>query len=878
VADTVLLIDGNSITFRAFYATYTSLDRFTNHAGIHTNAIFGFNNMLDILLKRIEPTKVLVAFDAGKTTFRTKKYGEYKGGRQKTPTELLEQIPLIKKMLVGYGITNYELADWEADDIIGTLAKQAEAAGDDVIVVTGDRDLTQLTTDKVTVAVTVKGVQDVEEYTPEHVEEKLGVTPRQIIDLKGLMGDTSDNYPGVTKVGEKTAIKLIKQFGSVENLYANIDELKKSKMKENLINDRDAAFMSKDLATIRQDAPLAIGLDDIDYAGPDVTSLRDFFTEMDMKTALAKLGADPAAETPHADYTVLTLDNVAELANLKAPVAFELEMLGDNYHTEDVLAFVIGDAKQTFVSRDLTLLDDLEVHMRLEDSALDMTVFDAKRNMIAARRLGLNIAPKFDALLASYLLDPDDNSTDLGTLAREHDYLTLPSDVDVYGKGAKLHEPDEEALFNHLALKVQALLALRPKLEAELAEQEETSLFTDLELPLAHVLADMEYTGITLDTDTLAAMGEQFAGSMAVLEQDIYREAGHEFNLNSPKQLGVILFEELGLPVIKKTKTGYSTSVEVLEQLRNSHPMIQMILDWRALSKIQSTYVKGLQAAVHADGKIHTRYQQTLTQTGRLSSVDPNMQNIPARDLGKQVRRAFVPSHEGWVIFSSDYSQIELRVLAHISGDANMQEAFKEGRDIHANTAMKIFGLKDASEVTADMRRQAKATNFGIVYGISDFGLAKNIGITRQQAKQFIEGYFAQYPQVHDYMDKMVQQASAQGYVETLFHRRRYLHDINSRNFNLRSFAERTAMNTPIQGSAADIIKIAMVRMQKALAEKHLQAKMLLQVHDELIFEAPASELPELEKLVPQVMDSAVKLDVPLVVESHAGKTWYEAK
>jgi DNA polymerase-1 len=878
VADTVLLIDGNSITFRAFYATYTSLDRFTNHAGIHTNAIFGFNNMLDILLKRIEPDKVLVAFDAGKTTFRTKKYSDYKGGRQKTPTELLEQIPLIKKMLAGYGIINYELADWEADDIIGTLAKQAEAAGDDVIVVTGDRDLTQLTTDKVTVAVTVKGVQDIEEYTPAHVEEKLGVTPRQIIDLKGLMGDTSDNYPGVTKVGEKTAIKLVKQFGSVENLYANIDELKKSKMKENLINDKDAAFMSKDLATIRQDAPITVGLADIDYAGPDVPTLREFFTDMDMKTAVAKLGADPNAAAPKADYTVLTLDNVDALAQLQAPVAFELEMLGENYHTEDVLAFVIGDAKQTFVSRDLSLLDDLEVHMRLEDDALDMTVFDAKRNIIAARRLGLNIEPKFDALLASYLIDPDDNSTDLGTLAREHDYLNLPSDVDIYGKGAKLHEPEEAELFNHLALKVQALLALRPKLTAELAKQEETSLFTDLELPLARVLADMEYTGITLDSATLAEMGDQFAGSMAVLEQNIYREAGHEFNLNSPKQLGVILFEELGLPVIKKTKTGYSTSVDVLEQLRSSHPMIQMILDWRALAKIQSTYVKGLQAAVHADGKIHTRYQQTLTQTGRLSSVDPNMQNIPARDLGKQIRRAFVPSHDDWVIFSSDYSQIELRVLAHISGDANMQEAFKEGRDIHANTAMKIFGLKDASEVTPDMRRQAKATNFGIVYGISDFGLAKNIGITRKQAKQFIEGYFAQYPQVHDYMDKMVKQASEQGFVKTLFHRRRYLHDINSRNFNLRSFAERTAMNTPIQGSAADIIKIAMVRMQKALAEQHLQAKMLLQVHDELIFEAPASELPVLEKLVPQVMDSAVKLDVPLVVESHAGKTWYEAK
>ena len=873
----VLLIDGNSVAFRAFYATYTALDNFTNHAGVHTNAIFGFDNMLATLLKRDTPDKVLVAFDAGKTTFRTKKYDNYKGGRQKTPEELLEQMPLIKQMLEGYGIQHYELANYEADDIIGTLSHQADLAGDTVTIVTGDRDLTQLATANVTVAVTIKGLQETESYTPAHMQDKFEVTPKQFIDLKGLMGDTSDNYPGVTKVGEKTAIKLIKEFGSIENLYAHVDELKKSKMKENLINDRDNAFMSKDLATIRLDAPLTIGLDDIDYAGPDVETLRAFFTEMDMKSALKRLGAVPVA-VKQVEYTELTADNLALAMQLKAPVAFELSMLGDNYHTEALRGFMVADANQIFVSTDVSLLGDLEFSMWLGDAARQLTVFDAKRNIVAGSRAGVELHPDFDALLASYLLDPDDNSTDLGTLARNHDYMQLQADVDVFGKGAKLHMPEKTDFCNFLAQKADALLTLRPQLLAELAKQNESALFTDLELPLSTVLAQMEMAGITMDADVLQGMGEQWTGSMNVLEQEIYNEAGREFNLNSPKQLGVVLFEELGLPVIKKTKTGYSTSVDVLEQLKSSHPIIQKILDWRGLAKLQSTYVNGLQKALHADGKIHTRYLQTLTQTGRLSSVDPNMQNIPARGLGKQVRYAFVPSKPDWVIFSSDYSQIELRVLAHISGDKNMQEAFKEDRDIHANTAMKIFGLDSADQVTPDMRRQAKATNFGIVYGISDFGLAANIGITRIQAKAFIAGYFEQYPDVKTYMDKMVAKAREDGYVETLFNRRRYLRDIHSRNFNLRSFAERTAMNTPIQGSAADIIKVAMVRMQQALTEHHLQAKMLLQVHDELIFEAPRSEVAVLAKLVPQVMDSAVKLDVPLKVESNYGDTWYDAK
>lgn len=878
MAKNILLIDGNSITFRAFYATYTSLDRFTNSDGVHTNAILGVNNMLDNLLASQDFDKILVAFDAGSKTFRTAKYDDYKAGRQKTPDELLEQLPLVKEMLEGHGIVHYELANYEADDIIGTLAREADQQGDQVLVVTGDRDLTQLATDRVTVAVTKKGVTELEEYTPAYVQEKLGVTPRQIIDLKGLMGDTSDNYPGVTKVGEKTAIKLVQQFGSVEDLYAHINDLKASKMKEHLVEDHDQAIMSRDLATIRQNAPITIGLDDINFAGPDYEQLRAFYQRMDMRQALKRMGAQGAAPATQVEYTELAAENLDAAMQLKAPVAFELEMLTDNYHTAQVEGFVVADEHHTFVSTDTSLLQDMEFALWLGDASRQLTVFDAKRNLVAGRHLGLDLHPDFDALLASYLLNPDENSNDLGQLARQHNYDALPADEDVYGKGAKLHVPDHDEFCNHMAQKGAALLALRPRLTTELADQDETQLFTDLELPLARVLGDMEYTGISLDTNILAEMGKQLTGSMSVLEQQIYADAGQEFNLNSPKQLGVVLFEDLGLPVVKKTKTGYSTSVSVLEQLRTAHPIIQKILDYRKISKIQSTYVVGLQEAVHADGKIHTRYLQTLTQTGRLSSVDPNMQNIPARGDGKQVRHAFVPSHPDWELFSADYSQIELRVLAHISGDANMQEAFKEDRDIHANTAMKIFNLTSADQVTPDMRRQAKAVNFGIVYGISDFGLAQNIGITRQQAKDFIAGYFEQYPQVHEYMERMVATAREQGYVETLLHRRRYLHDIHSRNFNLRSFAERTAMNTPIQGSAADIIKVAMVRMPAAVSAAHLQARMLLQVHDELIFEAPASEMDRLRTVVAGVMDAAVKLDVPLKVETNHGQTWFDAK
>ena len=884
----LLLIDGNSVAFRAFYALYNQVEKFTNNDGLHTNAIYSFKIMLDKLLKQIDPTNILVAFDAGRTTFRTEKYADYKGQRSKTPRELSEQFPFLHEMLTDYGIKSYDLKNYEADDIIGTLAKEAEGEGFQITIVTGDRDLTQLATDQTTVAITKKGVSEIEEYTPEHIEEKFGLNPRQIIDMKGLVGDTSDNYPGVTKVGEKTAIKLLKKYGSIEGIYDQIDEMRQSKMKEHLIEDKEQAFMSKDLARIRQDAPIEVGIKDTEWSGIDYEKLESFYQQMDFNRFLSELhqnqgvaNSESASLVAPIDYTELTAANLTELRKPDgSSITFHLEMDGENYHKAPIVGFAILKDDKYFVSNQPQLLKEPVLKELLKKATLD--VFNAKRNYVGLNRLGIQMAPvDFDLLLVSYLLNNTDNSDDLGKLAHEHQYYQVQSDEDVYGKGAKRSVPvDQPEFLQHLAHKVQAIHDLKFQVMDELDAHEQTELYETIERPLSIVLAQMEIAGIKVDIDRLMQMRSEFKERLAEIEQQIYQEAGEEFNIGSPKQLGVILFEKLKLPVIKKTKTGYSTAVSVLEKLQGLNPIIDNILLYRQLSKLQSTYVEGLLKVVFKeDSKVHTRYTQTLTSTGRLSSVDPNLQNIPVRlEEGRKIRQAFVPSHSGWQIFSSDYSQIELRVLAHISGDENMQEAFKTGADIHASTAMKIFNLDNPDEVTPNMRRQAKAVNFGIVYGISDFGLAQNIGITRKAAKKFIEKYFESFPGVHKYMTSIVELAKKQGYVETLFHRRRYLPEINSKNYNLRSFAERTAMNSPIQGSAADIIKIAMIRMQKMLREKGLKAKMLLQVHDELIFEAPKEEIPVLKELVPKVMDSAVDLAVPLKVESASGDTWFDAK
>jgi DNA polymerase I len=879
----LLLIDGNSVSFRAFFAMHNVLDKFVTGEGIHTNALYAFNNMLELILKDEQPTHALVAFDAGKTTFRTKMFDEYKGTRAKTPQELMEQLPLIQEMLNYRGIKTYELPDYEADDIIGTMSRKAELDGMEVTIITGDRDLTQLATDKVTVKVNVKGVTETEAYTPEHVQEKLGITPKQIIDMKGLMGDTSDHYPGVEKVGEKTAIKLINEYGSVEGIYDHVDEMKKSKLKEHLINDKDKAFLSKKLATINLEAPVELSLGDLEYRGDNQEQLVQFYQKMNFKTFLSRMDI-PHENTSEAlaDIKVQPLDATAikAIAGNTKPQTLIVEGFGENYHLAPIVGLAISDGKNYYGTTDVSVLENADLKAWLADETKEKYLFDNKRTIALLHRYGCDIAGiSFDMLLVAYLLDTNDNKQDIGLVAKNYN-VNLPSEEEFYGKGVKKAVPeDTDILLNFLAQKAQVIATLKDKMMSELKDNDQDSLYDEIELPLSNVLASMEIKGITVEVSKLKEMENTFATRLAEIEKKIYQEAGKEFNINSPKQLGVVLFEDLKLPVVKKTKTGYSTSVDVLEKLKDKSPVVQMVLDYRQISKIQSTYVVGLQKFVQPDNKIHTIYLQTLTQTGRLSSIEPNLQNIPIRiDEGKQIRKAFVPQHEDWEIFSADYSQVELRVLAHISGDEHMQEAFKEDYDIHAHTAMRIFGLNSTDEVTPNMRRQAKATNFGIVYGISDYGLSQNIGISRKQAAAFIESYFEQYPGVKKYMDDIVKYARENGYVETIMHRRRYLPDIHSSNFNIRNFAKRTAMNTPIQGSAADIIKVAMINMQKMLKKENLQANLLLQVHDEMIFEAPKSEIETLEKLVPSVMDSAVKLDVPLKVETAHGQTWYEAK
>lgn len=881
----LLLIDGNSVAFRAFYALYRQLDRFTSPDGLHTNAIFTFKNMLDAIMKQTDPSNVLVAFDAGKVTFRTKMYQDYKGGRQKTPSELSEQLPVIREMLKDLGIKSYELKNYEADDIIGTLSKMGEKAGYTVDIVTGDRDLTQLASDKTTVLITKNGVGDTEAYTPEHMKEVNGVTPTEFIDMKALMGDNSDNYPGVTKVGPKTASRLIQKYGSVEKLYEHVDEMKKSKLKENLINDKDKAFLAKKLATIDRDSPVEVTLADTKLEEPNIEDLRNLYERLGFKKFLAELGVSGVSadkqESEKYEYQELTKENISELGKInEKEVTFYLAMLGDNYHLAPLEGFSLKVGDKIYVSKDVVLLQETPLRQMLEDKKIKKNVFDIKRTYVGLHRLDIDAEGlDYDMLLASYLVNNENNSNDLGEVAHLYGDYSVKTDLEVYGKGKKKAVPEDDEFFEHLAAKVAVIEKLKQPLLEKLKDHEQDDLYETIEIPVAFVLAKMEITGIKVEASVLNQLGNDFALKLQELEHKIYQQAGEEFNLNSPKQLGHILFEKLNLPPIKKTKTGYSTSVEVLEQLKMKSPIVSEILDYRQIAKIQNTYVKGLLECIQPDGRIHTRYLQTLTATGRLSSVDPNLQNIPTRtDEGKQIRKAFVPSTKDGYIFSCDYSQVELRVLAHVSGDEHMQEAFKSGYDIHAHTAMKIFHLDSPDEVTPLMRRHAKAVNFGIVYGISDYGLSKNLGISRKQAKTFIDNYFEQYPQIKDYMDKAIKEAREKGYAETIMHRRRYLPDIHSKNFNVRSFAERTAINSPIQGSAADIIKIAMINMQKKLDELRLKTKMVLQVHDELIFDVPKAELDTIKKIVPEVMQSAVTLDVPLIADSNWGYNWYDAK
>ncbi|MGT2965147.1 DNA polymerase I [Streptococcus acidominimus] len=874
----LLLIDGSSVAFRAFFALYNQIDRFKSPTGLHTNAIYGFHLMLDHMMKRIQPTHVLVAFDAGKTTFRTEMYADYKAGRAKTPDEFREQFPFIRQMLEAMGIRHYDLERYEADDIIGTLDKMAERTELPfaVTIVSGDKDLIQLTDENTIVEISKKGVAEFEEFTPAYLMEKMGITPTQFIDLKALMGDKSDNIPGVTKIGEKTGLKLLSEYGSLNGIYENIDSMKQSKMKENLIQDKEQAYLSQTLATINTQAPITIGLDDIVYRGPDVEQLARFYEDMGFKLLRSQLGSEAIATT--ANQQAFVRVETVEANMLHKEQFFHFEIFGDNYHKEPIIGLVWGDEETIYVGGEELLSQEI---LREFLTEIAIKTYDFKRSKVLLSHYGIELGlAAFDSRLAKYLLNTVEDN-EIATIAMLYGQHNLAADEVVYGRGAKRALPDQESLDQHLANKLAVLVETESTMRTKLAENQQSDLLFDMELPLANVLAKMEMAGIKVEAETLKAMQAENDVLIDQLTQDIYQLAGEEFNINSPKQLGNILFEKMGLPLefTKKTKTGYSTAVDVLERLAPIAPIVSKILEYRQITKLQSTYVVGLQESIMEDGKIRTRYVQDLTQTGRLSSTDPNLQNIPVRlEQGRLIRKAFVPEWEDSVLLSSDYSQIELRILAHISQDEHLIEAFRLGADIHTSTAMRVFGIEKPEDVTANDRRNAKAVNFGVVYGISDFGLSNNLGISRKEAKAYIATYFDRFPGIKNYMERIVREARDKGYVETIYHRRREIPDINSRNFNVRNFAERTAINSPIQGSAADVLKVAMINLDKAMMEAGLRTRMLLQVHDEIVLEVPNDELDTIRSMVKEVMEAAITLSVPLIADENAGKTWYEAK
>lgn len=737
ILNKLVLIDGNSLSFRAFYA----LPLLSNHAGIHTNAVYGFAMLLEKIIKEEKPNHFLVAFDAGKTTFRHSKYSEYKGGRQKTPPELSEQFPYIRQLLDAYHIKRYELDNYEADDIIGTLSRQADEADFETIIITGDRDLTQLATDNVTIYYTKKGVTDVDHYTPEFIAEKYqGLVPKQIIDMKGLMGDTSDNIPGVAGVGEKTAIKLLNQFESVEGVYEHIEEVTAKKLKEKLINSKDDALMSKDLATINVHSPVEVSLEDTKLTLQDDTAEKiELFKKLEFKQLLADIDTSSNNE----EVIDKTFEIEQDFQNVdfndlnEAVIHFELE--GTNYLKDAILKFGFYTNHQHVVINADDVKDYKNLVQWLEDKNTTKIVYDAKKTYVSAHRLGINIENiEFDVMLASYIIDPSRSIDDVKSVVSLYGQNYVKDNITVFGKGKKHHIPEESILNEHIASVTEAISAVTPIMKSQLEDYNQIELLKDLELPLARILSEMEEIGIYTDINDLKEMEFEIQKKLDVLISNIHESAGEAFNINSPKQLGVVLFETLQLPVIKKTKTGYSTAVDVLEKLQGEHPIIDDILEYRQLSKLQSTYVEGLQKVISKDHRIHTRFNQTLAQTGRLSSVDPNLQNIPIRlEEGRKIRKAFKPTSKDSVILSADYSQIELRVLAHITQDESLKHAFINGHDIHTATAMKVFNV-ESDQVDSLMRRQAKAVNFGIVYGISDYGLSQSLGITRKKLKHLL--------------------------------------------------------------------------------------------------------------------------------------------
>ncbi|MDN5323330.1 MAG: polymerase [Clostridia bacterium] len=859
-----VIIDGNSLANRAFYA----IPLLSNSKGIITNAAYGFTNMLMKIFADEKPDYLAVAFDKGRVVFRHEEFVQYKAHRKGMPDELRPQMDLIKDILQAMNVAIYEQEGYEADDLIGTMVKWAEEHNWENLIVTGDRDALQLVSEKTRVLLTRKGISEMEVFDLQAIKDKYSLTPEQIIDLKGLMGDASDNIPGVPGVGEKTALKLLAQYGSIENIFNNLDDFQGKKLGEKLKENKDQALISKKLATIYCCVDMKLTSEDLKVQKPNYEELIKIYEELEFKNLLKNILSEEKAPSKVLETEGEVISNPQKLKKVLSNNKIkELTFLlhhdsTDAYRGKVLKIGLFINGKGYLVNCENDFKDyALVLKPYLENEDIVKKTYDAKMAYIFFLREKVKIKGlKWDVLLGSYLLNPSQNDLTLATLLYE--YLQKVLD-----------ENEPARTFGSL----RGVYQLTGLIEDRLVADNLLELYLNVELPLARVLAFMELQGVKLDREQLLIMGKDLELRIDELTNKIYGLAGEEFNINSPKQLGVILFEKLGLPTIKKTKTGYSTNAEVLETLAEEHEIVKEILNYRQLVKLKTTYVDGLLNIINPKTKkVHTSFNQTITATGRLSSTEPNLQNIPIRlEEGRKIRKVFVPSKDGYILLTADYSQIELRILAHIAQDKVLIEAFKEGQDIHARTASEVFGVP-MDKVTKNMRRHAKAVNFGIVYGLSDFGLARDLGITRKEAKIYIDNYFKRYSGVKRWIEKIIAEAREQGFVTTLLGRRRYLNDILSKNYNLRSFAERTAMNTPIQGSAADIIKIAMVRIHEKIGKNKFAARMILQVHDELVFEVPPQEISRLIPLVRETMETAYSLDVPLKVDMQVGFNWYD--
>lgn len=865
MSEKLLLIDGHSILNRAFYG----LPDLTNSEGLHTNAVYGFLTIIFKIIEEEKPNYVTVAFDLKAPTFRHKMFEEYKGTRKGMPEELRMQVPLMKEMLDAMGIKRIEMEGYEADDLLGTLSVRGEQEGMEVRVLSGDRDLLQLATQKVQIRIpkTKKTGTEIENYFESDIIEKMGVTPKEFIDVKALMGDTADNIPGVPGIGEKTAYALISQYGSIEAVHENAAEIKPPRASKNIVEFWEQAVLSKELATICVSAPLSY-----DFNEAKFESLNDFYTpeayemckRLEFKNLLGRF--DVKASAPKVECDFISVDSEEMAKSIWEKTAQKEIGIAA---TSECYAIALSE-KEVYSIPEICCPLATAIS---ECHAASISCMDVKKLL---RSHGLEAwgderrALFFDNGIAAYLVNPLIGNYPYEDVAKSSG-LFYPSQADICGK-----KPGEAEIREYLSYEALTACVTKKDLLLKLKELEMLSLYEEIEHPLLFVLANMEKEGVLADKEALRIYGEELSTSIEALEQRIYEAAGEEFNINSPKQLGVILFEKLELPGAKKTKTGYSTSVDVLEKLKHEYPIVKDILEYRQLAKLKSTYADGLMQVILADGKIHTTFNQTVTSTGRLSSTEPNLQNIPIRiELGKQIRKVFHPK-DGYVFLDSDYSQIELRVLAHMSGDEKLIDAFQKKQDIHARTASEVFHVP-FEEVTALQRRNAKAVNFGIVYGISAFGLSQDLDISKKEAAEYIDGYFATYPKIKGFLDQMVEEAKETGVSKTIYHRIRPIPELKSSNFMQRSFGERIAMNAPIQGTAADIIKIAMIRVYDRLKAENLDAKLLLQVHDELLIEVKEENQDKVRCILEEEMKAAVSLSVDMEVETASGKNWYEA-